>query len=185
MSWWTLLLAACTPAPEPQPPVVSPTASTGATGDTGAVTPCGPDELTGLFTVGQDSERAPLGDGQPGDIVRGIQGGWHVDVGARVESTAELVEASGTLHVRGILLGGDDAPHPLGLLRRDDCGGDVLHRLFIDPTALEPDSVCAIDGETVTVTLRVVDDGEALERVEAMTARFQGFGEEFCAYYAR
>lgn len=184
MTGWLLIVLGCGPGDAPTTgPTSAPTGLAPATGDTAtSVGGCGPVALADPRTLGQEGQTDPLGDAAPGDIVRGIQGGWHVDVVVDVTTEVPLVDASGTLEVRGIVFGGDPAPHPLGLIEHDGCTGRLVHRLFVDPNALAPDGVCDVIGEEVTVRLHVEAREGTVDLVETLTATIRGQGVQYCTY---
>jgi hypothetical protein len=148
---------------------------------TSSTTGCGPLGLSEGYTIGQSGQRDGLeGEAPVADLVRGVQGGWHVDAGAWVTTEADEVGVSGALRADGVWFGGDDQAHALGLLRPTDCGGDVLFRLFADPTRL-PDGVCGLDGQTVELSLTVAVGEEEATLQRRFVARIQGVGAEYCA----
>jgi len=102
---------------------------------------------------------------QEGDdmvMVHGPQGGWHIDVGGRVNHTEELVsiEATFTNLADGTLIAGDQVESRVALVNWDDagCSGDFYgQRIFVDDinSNVGQGDICALDGAELEMTLTV------------------------------
>jgi len=101
-------------------------------------------------------------DGDDIVMVHGPQGGWHIDVGGRVNHTEELVsiEATFTNLADGTLIAGDQVESRVALVNWDDtgCSGDFYgQRIFVDDinSNVGQDDICALDGAELEMTLTV------------------------------
>lgn len=188
--WWALLFACTQEPPDPGRSDRGRSTDKVASGHTGTsttspTTPCGPLALTDRFVVGQDGAHEPWVDDGPGDMVRGIQGGWHVEVGGRLTAPgAEEVLANGVVRARGLDIGGDTDDHLIALRDLDVCGGTFVLRMFLDPNALWPDTLCSLEGEALEVHLGIEAEGVGLSVDSTLVARLVGEGEDFCAAQA-
>lgn len=130
--------------------------------------------------VASDGHLEALGDAsQPVPLVRGIQGGWHVELMSALDTPDDTVSVVANAQLDGLPFGGDDAPHDRYVAAYDGCHGTLWTRVFIDPTALEPDTICAADGRRITVHVEIGDPPGYRLDVEGR-ATIDGFGIEYC-----
>lgn len=176
MTPWLLLATACQPS-APAEPLPAATADSHASG----WPPCDPPALDGLLTVGQDGEAVPWSEGTPVDLVRGPQGGWHVEVGGHVHTDAPAVMAMVTAQAidgRELIAGPELRSVPLR--EPASCDGILVARGVFDPLALEGSTLCSLDGQSITVSLTVDGDGTTLERTHHNPIVIRGAGRAFC-----
>lgn len=130
----------------------------------------------------------PLAAGDEVTMVFGPQGGWHVDVAARVTGATADVEVRPTVRrvTDGLQLAGEQAASLLLLAGHDEetCTGDALGvRAFLDdaaPSLPYPDFICSLDGSPLEVSVEVSDfagrSGDASLEVIARTDPNQDCG---------
>ncbi|MBX2796831.1 MAG: hypothetical protein KTR31_04155 [Myxococcales bacterium] len=157
------------------------------TGDTGT-TPTKVDPCTvPALSVGTGVEHyVPLGEGDPVTVVFGPQGGWHVDVGAEVFGTGQIVslQSSLTLTAEERTVTTKLPPQTLGLVAEDPCGWSIFGvRAFLDDASFPGsafDYVCDLDGQTAILELTLVDAANDIELTDQVEVTLTQDPEQKC-----
>lgn len=119
-------------------------------------------ELGPTITIGTgDVAFVPLAEGDEVVMVHGPQGGWHVDVAARIGNTHQTIafRPSITLDATGEAVASEPQDAYVALAGFTECDGEVWgQRCYIDehePT--DQAFVCSLAGESATIVVRVTD----------------------------
>lgn len=152
-------------------------------GDSGSPDPC--DASSADVGTGLDAY-VPLSSGDPLTVVFGPQGGWHIDVGARILGTEQIVSFTSEL----VLLEGEQSltgtpfPTTLGLVPHETCGWTLFGiRAILDDKTFGTDPaefVCGLDGQTARLELEVSDTVNDLTLADDVEVTLQTDPEQSC-----
>ncbi len=125
--------------------------------DTGAITGPRVDVGTGLEAF------EPLSHGDPLEMVHGAQGGWHLLVSARAWELSPPLTIEVLVDYAGERVSYTNRyvmPEPTG----PDSAEQVGMYAILDVSGIDPEQTppMVLDGETVTITVAVTDDGGQL-----------------------
>lgn len=120
----------------------------------------------------------PLADGDDVTMVFGPQGGWHIDVAARIDGIGPdvAIRPSASRIADALPLAGDQASSFVALTDYEAgaCQGDAIGiRAFLDDaTPDEPyaDFICSLDGASLSLVVEVSDFGSrtATDEIEVI-----------------
>lgn len=125
-----------------------------------------------------------LADGDPITLVSGAQGGWHIELGGEVARVGPDVEVHATLlapDLGDLQLSGQQPPTLLSLEGYDPerCSGFFvgLHALVDPQPGYDPLSlVCALEGQSLSLSLSLVELSSASEGLEHEEEETSGRG---------
>ncbi|HHO54514.1 MAG TPA: hypothetical protein ENK18_27495 [Deltaproteobacteria bacterium] len=136
------------------------TTETGSTTETGTPGPCA---LPSLQIGNGAEEHIPLSDDDTVVVVKGDQGGWHIDVSGLVGGTTGIISVLPTVTriSDGLQLAGDQPPTYLALVDTGACEGEFSGvRAFIDDPVLTgsyEEFICTLGGEALELRVEIED----------------------------